>query len=75
MTSSREAPCSSAALTWKPTQSSQWIATAMPRAISSLVLQSSALGASAACARPENAFMTSGAPLRKFRNCALRSLM
>jgi hypothetical protein len=44
MISAREAPCSSAALTWKPVQSSQRIATEIPIAISSLVLTSSALG-------------------------------
>ena len=44
------APCATAALTWKATQSSQRTATEMPSAISSFVLVSSALGASAACA-------------------------
>src|SRR6516162_8921457 len=56
-------------------QSSQRIATAMPRATSSLVLKSSALGARAACARPEKAFMTSGAPLRRLRNLTLSSFV
>src|SRR6266536_654097 len=45
-TSSREAPCANAALTWKAMQSSQRTATAIAIAISSLVLQSSPFGAS-----------------------------
>src|SRR6516164_5332486 len=56
-------------------QSSQRIAMPMPSAISSLVLASSAFGASAVCAIPENAFMTSGAPPRRLRNCALSTFV
>src|SRR6516162_2647864 len=74
-TSSSEAPCSSAALAWKPMQSSHRIPTAMPSAISSLVLPSSALGADAARAMAANAFITSGASPRKFLSCAVRSFV
>src|SRR3974377_785128 len=48
-------------------QSSQRIATAMPSAVNSLVLTSSAFGVSAACARPVKAFIASGASPRNVR--------
>src|SRR3974390_719483 len=48
-------------------QSSQRVAPAMPSAINSLVLTSSAFGVSAACARPVKAFIASGASPRKVR--------
>jgi len=44
-------------------------------AMSSLVLASSAFGASALCAMAENALMTSGAPPRKLRSCALKTFV
>src|SRR3569623_3149086 len=54
-------------------QSSQRIATEMPSAINSLVLTSSACGADAACASPENAFITFGVSPRIVRISALKS--
>src|SRR6516225_379646 len=56
-------------------QSSHLTAMAMPSAINSFVLLSSALAAVAAWAIPENAFITSGAPPRKFLSCAVSSLV
>src|SRR6516165_11292697 len=56
-------------------QSSHLTAMAMPSAINSFVLPSSALAAVAAWAIPENAFITSGAPPRKFLSCAVSSLV
>src|SRR5579883_777787 len=49
-------------------QSSHLIATEMATAMSSFVLRSRAFEARADCAMLANAFMTSGAPLRKFRS-------
>src|SRR5581483_4779668 len=56
-------------------QSSQRSATAMASAISSLVLVSSAFGASAACDTAAKAFMTSGIDWRRSRKCGDRSLV
>ena len=56
-------------------QSSQRMATEMPSAMSSLVLLSSAFGATAACARPEKAFITSGVSPRSVRMCPTISLV
>src|SRR6516164_3499272 len=56
-------------------QSSHRTATAMANAISSLLLASSALAAVAACAMLANAFMTSGAPPRKFLSSAVSSFV
>src|SRR6516162_705882 len=56
-------------------QSSHLTAMAMPSAINSLVLTSSALAVDAACAMLENAFMTSGASARKFLSWAVSSLV
>src|SRR5450759_4579506 len=64
ITSSRVAPCLTAASAWKATQPSQRIATEMPRARSSLVFPSSAFGSSAARASAENAFIVSVDPVR-----------
>src|SRR5208337_3875116 len=49
----------------------QRTATEIPRAISSLVFGSSAPSASAACASEEKAFITSGAPPRRFLSSEL----
>src|SRR5262249_37940302 len=46
----------------------------MPSAMSSFVFPSSALAAKAAFAILENAFITSGAPPRRFRKCAVSSV-
>jgi hypothetical protein len=46
----------------------------MPSAISSFVFPSSAVAANPAFAMLENAFITSGAPPRRFRKCAVSSV-
>src|ERR1019366_6169484 len=74
MTSSRVAPCLTAASAWKAMQPSHRVATELPSAISSLVLVESALGSSAARASPLNAVMTSGAPARSGFSAWTRSL-
>ena len=54
-------------------QSSQRIATEIPSAMSSLVFKLSASDAAAACASPENAFITLGVSPRNVRISALIS--
>src|SRR5271165_729607 len=56
-------------------QSSQRTATPIARAINSLVFGSSAPCVSAACASEEKAFITSGAPPRRFLSSALKLLV